>query len=80
MARMPERITFRSELDRLLDAEPFVWFEIVMASGNRYRVDDPAEVVVGEEIIHLMPRRPKGHNVLRFNEVSSLDIPDSEEP
>ena len=54
MARMPERITLRSELGRLIDATPFVPFEIVMTSGDRYRIEDPIEVLVGEEIIHLL--------------------------
>jgi hypothetical protein len=80
MARMPERITFRSELDLLLHAAPFAPFEIVMVSGDRYRIDDPAEVLVGEEIIHILPRRRTRHSILRFNEVSSLDVPDFESP
>jgi hypothetical protein len=76
---MPERITLRSELARLLDAAPFLPFEVVMASGDRYRVDDPVELVVGEEIIHFLPRRRSGHSFLRFNEVSSIDVPNFDE-
>jgi hypothetical protein len=69
---MSERITLRGELDDLLANDPFVPFEIVMASGDRYRVDGPLNIALGQDIILYAP--PDGrYSALRFNQISSID-------
>jgi hypothetical protein len=70
---MSEQISLREELIRLLDGEPFAPFEIVMGSGDRYRVSDPHSVAVGRDIIHVLPRIG-GSSVLRFNQINALNI------
>lgn len=70
---MSEQIGLRDELIGLLDGEPFSPFEIVMSSGDRYRISDPHSVAVGRDVILVLP--PKGgSSALRFNQVNALHI------
>ncbi|MGA3066422.1 MAG: hypothetical protein ABSF29_06190 [Tepidisphaeraceae bacterium] len=70
---MSEQIGRRSELIQLLDDEPFAPFEIVMGSGDRYRITDPHSVAVGRDVICVLPR-VGASSVLRFNQVNALHI------
>ena len=71
---MSEEIRMRAELNRLALGEPFEPFVIVMVSGDRYRIERAEEIVVGEEVILVMSMRRRSHSILRFNQVSSVDI------
>lgn len=74
---MGERISFRNEMDKLLADEPFIPFEIVMASGDRYRVDNPNLVALARDTIGIAFGSRHTYSVLRFNQVSSIDVLES---
>ena len=76
---MSERISVLIEINDLIAREPFGSFFIVMASGHRYRIEHPAEVVIGDEAIVLLPLRG-GHSVLRTNYLSEVDVPRKKRP
>lgn len=63
----------REELEILLAAEPFVAFEITMASGRMYQVRNPGLAMITGDIMYLMNRDPDTHSVLRLVQISSLD-------
>ena len=66
-----EQISLRDELLKMLDSDPFVPFNIVMSSGDRYKVIDPHTVAVGREIVIVIP--PRGASCrLRFNHINAL--------
>jgi hypothetical protein len=71
---MAERINLRDELDKLVDSDPFVPFEIIMTSGDRYKIGNPRLLAFGHDIILVIPPRRGGHSVLRFNQVSSINV------
>ena len=71
--RAPEEIDIRDELTRLLDQEPFEPLTLVMASGDRYEVSVPDEIVLGHHVITIVPRRRVGHSSLRYNQIGSVD-------
>jgi hypothetical protein len=72
---MTEEVGLRSELIKLLDGKPFVPFQIVMSSGDRYRVADPHSVAVGRDVIMVLPRTGASLT-LRFNQVNALHVRD----
>jgi hypothetical protein len=71
---MAEQIGLRDELIRLLDEEPFSPFQIVMSSGDRFKVSDPHSVAVGRDVICVLPRTGAS-SFLRFNQVNALRVP-----
>lgn len=71
-----EEITIRREIERLVAAAPFHPFVVVMASGDRYKIEHASEMVFSRDAISVMPMRG-GLNVLRFNQISSLEISES---
>jgi hypothetical protein len=71
-----EEIRVRAELGALIRQEPFWPFELVMVSGDRYRIDNPGEIVLGEEvvtIIRLQQTRYR-YSILRFNQIAAIDV------
>jgi hypothetical protein len=73
---MAEEIRFESELNDLLDREPFVPFTIVVASGDCYRVTGPRQVAIGENVIIVVPVKST-HAFFRKNQVVGIEV---EEP
>ena len=70
---MAEEIRFDSELNDLLDRDPFVPFTIVLASGDRYRVTGPRQVAMGDTVIVIVP--PKStHVFFRTNQVVGVEV------
>ena len=73
---MAEDLRFDSELNDLLDRDPFVPFTIVVASGDRYKVTGPRQVAMGENVIVIVP--PKStHVFFRKNQIVGVEV---EEP
>ena len=70
---MPEDIGIIEEIERLLDAEPFMPFKIVMASGDRYEVTGPRQLAIGKSVVGLFPPT-QAHILLRQNQISSLEV------
>jgi hypothetical protein len=73
---MAEEIRFESELNDLLDREPFVPFTIVVASGDRYKITGPRQVAIGENVIIVVPVRST-HAFFRKSQVVGIEV---EEP
>jgi hypothetical protein len=71
---MSERITVGGELARLANRDPFEPFVIVMSSGERYRVEDPNEIIFGRGAIVIVPLSGGGHSTLRESELSSIEV------
>jgi hypothetical protein len=70
---MPEEIDIRGEVLKMLDAEPFAFFQMVMASGDRYEITDRHQVAVGKNALVVFPPR-ETHSYLRLNRISSIDV------
>ena len=72
---MAEDLNFEDELARLVDARPFVPFTVVMASGDRYEVDDPHLVAFGNDMIFIFRSKAKGGSAYcRIYNVSSIEV------
>jgi hypothetical protein len=59
---MAEELSFEGELNVLLNRQPFEPFALTAASGERFEVGDPDEIVVGPVAVMLI--RPQGGNVV----------------
>lgn len=69
---MAEELDFESEFRALLGSEPFVPFTIVVASGDRYRVDDPAMISLGVDVVTVTG--PSSYTIIRFFNIVSLEL------
>ncbi len=58
--------------------DPFVPFRIVMASGDRYLIDEPDALAIATSQIHYYPRSGLGIH-LRLNQVTAVEE-DGEKP
>jgi hypothetical protein len=58
--------------------EPFVPFVIVMASGDRYRIEDPDALAVATSQLHYYPRSGNGVH-MRLNQIVAVEE-DGEKP
>ena len=71
--RQPEQIDFDEELRRCYKAQPFHPFDVVTASGDRYRVEDPSQVAFGHSaIVVVLPRA--GVQIVRKNQITAVHI------
>jgi hypothetical protein len=69
---MAEELNFDEEIVKLLDADPFVPFVIIVASGDRYEVNDPHRVAIGGILIVVVEPR-EGICTLRKSQVVSVE-------
>ena len=69
---MAEELSFEGEIVKLLDAEPFVPFAIIVSSGNRYEISDPHRVALGENIVFIIDQ-VEGLSFLRKNQIVSIE-------
>jgi len=71
--RQPEQISFDDELRKYVLAVPFVPFEIVTTSGDRYEITDNVQVAIGTTTIGVM--LPKtGFQLIRKNQITALHV------
>jgi hypothetical protein len=64
-----------STLDTILHLkrrEPFIPFQIVMASGDRYLIENPDALAVASTQLHYYPRAGMGIH-MRLNQVSAVE-------
>jgi hypothetical protein len=64
-----------STLDTIRDLkrrEPYLPFNIVMASGDRYVIEDPDALAIGTSQLHYYPRTGMGIH-LRFNQITAVE-------
>ena len=57
----------------LKSKEPFLPFWIVMTSGDRYVIDNPEGLVIGESQLHYYPRRSDRPVHLRINQIATVE-------
>jgi hypothetical protein len=58
--------------------EPFVPFQIVMVSGDRYRIENPDALAVAASQLHYYPHSGMGIH-LRLNQVEAI-VEENEKP
>ncbi len=69
---MSEELSFDDEIVKLLDADPFVPFVIIVSSGDRYEITDHHRVAVGGSVICVIQPR-EGLCVLRKFDVVAVE-------
>jgi hypothetical protein len=69
-----EETSLLDEIQRLADAEPFVPFAIVMASGGRYEITGADVVIFGRNVIYVFAPRT-GVSMLRPNQLTEVIVP-----
>ena len=65
-----------STLDTIRDLkrrEPFIPFHIVMASGDRYLIEDPDALAIAKSQLHYYPPRSSNAVHMRINQISSVE-------
>ena len=70
---MAEEINFEDEVRRLLDAEPFHDFTIILTSGDRLEVTDPHAVAIGTTTMAVFPPRSASHWI-RKNQIVAVAV------
>jgi hypothetical protein len=67
-----------SALDTIRDLkrrEPFVPFQIVMTSGDRYTIEDPDALAIATSQLHyFLPRSDKAVHI-RMNQIAAVEEP-----
>jgi hypothetical protein len=71
---MSEDIDIVGEIRRHLQRDPFEPFVVVMASGDRYAIEEAEGAPVGRSTLVIFTRREAGHKVLRLSQVSSVEF------
>ena len=68
-----ESIDFEEEIRRYWRAEPFVPFDIVVTSGDRYEIKDPGQVAWGgNTVVVVMPKT--GIRFFRKNQIVAVHV------
>ena len=70
---MSEQIDIKTEILKFIDADPFVPFVIVMASGDRYLIEDPDALAIAKSQLHYYPPRSSNAVHMRINQISSVE-------
>jgi hypothetical protein len=77
--RQPEQINFGDELRRYGESIPFVPFDIVTSSGERYEVQERLQFALGNTaVVLVLPRT--GVQIIRKNQITALHIHEPGEP
>jgi len=72
MPSRPESIV--DTIIHLRRREPFMPFQIVMASGDRYLIDNPDALAVAASQVHYYPRTGMGVH-MRLNQIAAVEEP-----
>ena len=59
--------------------DPFSAFEIVMTSGDRYRVDNPDALAIATSQVHYYPRSGSGIH-MRLNQIAAVEEHNGKRP
>jgi hypothetical protein len=68
----------RDLIIHLRRADPFTPFKIVMASGDRYLIENPDGLAIATSQVHYYPRSGMGIH-MRLNQIAAVEV-DSEKP
>jgi len=71
---MPKDETIVDMIIHLRRKEPFSPFKIVMASGDRYVIENPDALAVAATQVHYYPRGGMGIH-LRLNQIAAVEEP-----
>lgn len=63
----------RDELQRLLNADPFVPFQFTLTSGQTYVIRYPGLMTIGTDVAFVAHPRSELHSVIRLNQLASID-------
>lgn len=68
-----EQINFEDELRRYAEAVPFVPFDILTASGDKYEVQERIQFAMGPNaIVLVLPRT--GIQLIRKNQITAIHV------
>jgi len=68
-----EGIDFEDELRRYWRKDPFVPFDIVVTSGDRYGITDPGQIAFGTNAI-IIALRKTGIQMIRKNQIVAVHL------
>jgi len=68
-----EQVDFEEELRRYWRKDPFVPFEIITTSGDRYRINDPGLIAFGSNVI-IVALRKTGIQLVRKNQIVAVHV------
>lgn len=68
-----EGIDFEDELRRYWRKEPFIPFDIVTASGDRYEITNPGHIAFGSNVI-IIAMRKTGIQLVRKNQITAVHV------
>ena len=69
---MSETIDFEKDLEKLLDQDPFVPFDMVLSSGDRYEVSNPRWVAMGGNVVVVL--QPGGSAFFRKSQIIAVNV------
>lgn len=71
--KKPEQIGFEEELRKYILATPFIPFDLVTTSGDRYEVTDNIQVAMGANSVGVfLPKR--GFQLIRKNQIVAIHV------
>ena len=68
-----EDVTTIDTIRDLKNRDPFVPFQIVMTSGDRYRIEDPDALAIGGSQLFYYPRQPGAGVHLRMTQIAVVE-------
>lgn len=68
---MAEKLSFENDMSDWLNRQPFEPFVIIVASGDRYEINDRVQVALGSGIIQIFHAR-SGETILRMNQLVGM--------
>ena len=68
-----EDVTTIDTIRDLKNREPFVPFQIVMTSGDRYRIHDPDALAIGSSQLFYYPRQSGAGVHLRMTQIAVVE-------
>lgn len=71
--RPPESLDFEEELRKYAEADPFTPFDIVVTSGDRYRITSQVQLAIGgNTVIAFLPK--SGTQFFRKNQIVAVHV------
>lgn len=71
--KRPERIEFEDELRRYARAEPFIPFEVVVSSGERYLISESLQFAMTDDtVVTVLPK--SGIRFFRKDQVVAVHV------
>ena len=71
---MPEELKFDDEVQKLIHAEPFEPFDLILISGDRFTVTNPGFFVFGDSTVYLVQQK-KGLALFRKSDLTGVEVP-----